>query len=440
MGIPFRAAWLLAIAAAFGSAQAQQLTAVEQRIVANVKANSAPALGLLERAVNINSGTMNHDGVRAVGKLFAAEFKALGFDTRWIEMPRSMNRAGHLVATRKGKQGKRLLLIGHLDTVFEKDSPVQKWEVRGNRIRGQGISDMKGGNVVIVEALRALHKEGALEGTTITVMFTGDEEDAGDPKAISRRDMVEAARRSDVALGFEGAVVDKDGNATGTVGRRSSSSWELVVKARQGHSSGIFREGSGYGAIFEAARILDAFRRELPEENLTFNPGVILGGTDVSYDDQVFRGSAFGKTNVIANTTRVTGDLRFLNREQASRVRDRMRAIVAQSLPGTSASISFEDSYPPMAPTEGNLRLLDIYSRASTDAGLGPVAPYPPGLRGAGDVQFVADYVDALDGLGVSGRGAHSPDEDLDPASLERSAIRSALLIYRLTRAQHAHN
>lgn len=433
MGKQSRALLLAAICATAG-AQAQQLSATEARIVANVRANSGQALGLLERAVNINSGTMNHEGVREVGKLFAAELKALGFETRWIDMPKEMNRAGHLVATRTGKQGKRLLLIGHLDTVFEKDSPVQKWERRGDRIRGQGINDMKGGDVVVIEALRALHKEGALDNTTITVMFTGDEEDAGDPKTISRRDMVEAAKRSDIALGFEGAVVDAKGNATGTIGRRSSSTWELMVKGRQGHSSGIFREGSGYGAIYEAARILDAFRCELPEENLTFNPGVILGGTEVSFDDQAFRGSAYGKTNVIANSARVTGDLRFLTWEQAGRVRDKMRAIVAQSLPGTSASISFEDSYPPMAPTAGNMKLLEVYSKASADAGLGSVAPYPPGLRGAGDVQFVASHVDALDGLGVNGRGAHSPDEELDPASLERSAVRSALTIYRLTR------
>ncbi|MDP3672858.1 MAG: hypothetical protein Q8R69_24615 [Telluria sp.] len=73
-------------------------------------------------------------------------------------------------------------------------------------------------------------------------------------------------------------------------------------------------------------------------------------------------------------------------------------------------------------------------AQASSDAGLGPIAAFPPGQRGAGDVQFVAPYVDSLDGLGVSGRGSHSPNEELDLASLERATIRSAILIYRLTR------
>jgi glutamate carboxypeptidase len=423
------------LAAGFmGGATAQSLSPEEQRIVAHVKANTAKALALLEKAVNINSGTMNHAGVREVGKLYRAEFDKLGFKTRWVDMPKDMQRAGHLVATREGKQGKRVLMIGHLDTVFEADAPMQRWERQGDRARGQGVNDMKGGNTIILEALRALHAAGALENTTVSVIFTGDEENAGEPKEISRRDMVDLAKRSDVALAFEGTVLDKDGKATGTVGRRSSTSWQLDVKGRQGHSSGIFNASAGYGAVYETARILDAFRQQLQEPNLTYNPGVILGGTEVAYDDTAAKGTAFGKSNVIANSAVVKGDLRFLTPEQGEQARSRMRAIVAQSLPGTSAAISFRDGYPPMAPTEGNMRVLELYSKASADAGLGPVAALPPGLRGAGDVQFVAPYVDSLDGLGATGKGAHAPGEDLDVRSIEQGAIRTAILLYRLTR------
>jgi glutamate carboxypeptidase len=414
------------------AAHAATLTAQEERIAAAVRANQPAALQLLERTVNINSGTMNLAGVRAVGDVMRKELDALGFTTRWIDMPAAMKRAGHLVATRTGTQGKRVLMLGHLDTVFELDSPVQKWERRGDRVRGQGVGDMKGGNIVILEALRALHREGALDNTTITVMFTGDEEDAGDPKTISRGDMVEAAKRSDVALSFEGTVLDKDGAATGTIGRRASSDWELTVTGRQAHSSGIFR--NNYGAIYEAARILDAFRVQVVEPDLTYNPGLIVGGTDTSVDVMNSRGTAFGKQNVIANTVRVLGDLRFLSNEQRDRARAKMKAIVAASLPGTSASVSFNDSYPPMEPTAGNRKVLDIYSKASADAGLGTIAALPPGQRGAGDIQFAAPYVDSLDGLGVSGNGAHSPNEDLEIASLERASVRTAILLYRLTR------
>jgi len=419
---------------AIAAAGAAELSPVEQQIVAEVKAHNAQGLQLLERSVNINSGTLNHAGVREVGKLFGAEFEQLGFKTRWIDMPPAMNRAGHLEASREGKQGKRVLLIGHLDTVFEKDSPVQLWDRKGDRVRGQGVADMKGGDVIIIEALRALQKVGALDNTSITVMFGGDEENAGDPIIISRADMIAAAKRSDVALAFEGVVRNKQGVETGTIGRRASSSWELVVKGKQGHTSGIFTPEAGYGAIFEAARIVDAFRRELPEADLTYSPGLILGGTEATLDAGGARGTAYGKNNIIANTTIVKGDLRYLSQEQGDRVHAKMQAIVAQHLPGASAVVSFHESYPPMSPTAGNLKLLDTYSKASDDAGLGKVPALPPGERGAGDVQFAAPYVDSLDGLGAGGRGSHSPDEELDIPTIERSTIRAALLIYRLTR------
>jgi glutamate carboxypeptidase len=420
----------------------QALSPVEQQIAAEIHAHAPQALELLRQSVLINSGTMNQAGVRAVGKLFRDQFEELGFQTRWIDMPPAMQRAGHLLAERPNSpanRGKRLMLLGHLDTVFEPGNTTPAWEPQAEldgsvtRIKGQGVSDMKGGDVVIVEALRALQRVGALDGTRIAVMLTGDEEEAGNPKEISRGDLVALAKRSDVALSFEGSITNKDGMAAATVGRRSTAFFELEIKARQAHSMGVFGPG-GYGAVYEAARILDAFRQQVVEPGLTFNPGVILGGTEVSFDDANSRGSAFGKTNVIANTVTVKGDLRYLDYPQRDRAQARMREIVAQSLAGASSTINFRDSYPPMAVTPGNLQVLAQYSQASQDAGLGPIGMVPPESRGAGDIQFVAPFIDSLDGLGASGGGAHSPNESLEVASIERSAIRAALLIYRLTR------
>ncbi|WP_432380344.1 M20/M25/M40 family metallo-hydrolase [Duganella sp. P38] len=425
---------LTVLALALGSARADGLSATERQIVAEVKAHAPHGLALLERAVNINSGTMNHDGVRAVGKLFGEEFAQLGFATRWSDMPPAMRRAGHLIASREGKQGKRLLLIGHLDTVFEKDSPVQLWRRDGDRVRGQGVNDMKGGDVIIIEALRALHRVGALDNTSIRVVFTGDEEDAGEPIAVSRADLVDAAKRSDIALAFEANMRDQQGRDTGTIGRRAASSWQLKVSGRQGHSSGIFSDSAGYGAIYEAARIIDGFRQQVIEPDLTFSPGLIVGGTDAGSDALGAAGQASGKSNVIARTATVEGDLRYLSYEQRDRAHAKMQAIVAQHLPGTSAGISFRDAYPPMSPTAGSLAVLQVYSQASQDAGLGAIPALPPGQRGAGDVQFVAPLLDSLDGLGATGNGAHSPDEDLEIASIERATIRTAILLYRLTR------
>jgi glutamate carboxypeptidase len=424
----------LAGAAISMHAAAAPLSPIEQRLAADVRARSGEAIRLLEEAVNINSGTMNHAGIRQVGKLYRAELEALGFKTSWIELPTEMSRAGHLVATREGKQGKRLLLLGHLDTVFEADSPVKKWERKGDRVSGQGVTDMKGGNLIILEALRALHKEGALDNTSITVMFTGDEEEPGKPTDVSRADMVRLAKASDMVLAWETTVLDKDGKATATVGRRASSMFRLDVKGKQGHSQGVFSAGAGYGAIYEAARILDGFRVQVAETDLTYNPGIILGGTQVDYNDMQSAGTAAGKTNVIANTVTVKGDIRYLDYPQRDRAHKTMRDIVSKNLPGTSASIQFYESYPPMAATAGNLKILDIYSQVSEDAGLGPIKALPAGQRGAGDIQFVAPFKDTLDGLGASGKGAHAPDEELEIASIERGAVRAAILLYRLTR------
>lgn len=422
---------LLVTAAAGASGQA--LSPDEARLVAQVRQHTPDALRLLERSVLINSGTLNPAGVREVGALFAKEFDALGFQTRWVDMPAEMKRAGHLVAERTGTQGQRVLLIGHLDTVFEKDSPVPPWQSDGRRVRGQGVSDMKGGDVIILLALRALNDLGALQGRTVRAVFTGDEERVGSPIGVARAALLDAAKQSDVALAFEGATRDDQGRDAATVGRRASGGWHLQVTARTGHSAGVFGR-DGFGAVYEAARVVNAFREQLIEPDLTFNAATLVAGTSAKWDDSDSQGQAFGKTNVIPRDAQVRGDLRYLTAEQGSRARERMQAIVDQPLPGTRSKISFHESYPPMAPTPGNFKLLQAYSQASADAGLGAVVAFPPGQRGAGDVQFVAPLVDSLDGLGAAGGGAHTPDEWLDIASIERGAVRAALLIYRLTR------
>lgn len=423
------AAVLLAFASS--SVAAQELADTERDIAARVEAGAEEKIELLQRLVDINSGTMNHAGVREVGRLLGDRFRAIGFDVRWIDMPPGVNRAGHLFAERRGDRGRKLLLIGHLDTVFEEDSPFQTFAREGDTATGPGVDDMKGGDVVILGALEALEAVGALEGTDITVVLTGDEESPGHPLDIARGDLIEAGRRADVALGFEGGVGSP---RSATVARRGSSGWILRVTGRRGHSSAVFSEPLGSGAIFEAARILAAFHERVRgEEYLTFNPGVILGGTDVRYDAAESRGTAFGKTNVIAQTAVVEGGLRFITEDQKERARARMRAIVAESLPGTSAEIEFTDGYPAMPPTEGNRRLFEMFDEVSRDLGLGPVQPVDPGARGAADISFVAPWTDGLAGLGPFGSGGHTLEESVRLDTIRTATLRAALLIYRLT-------
>lgn len=416
-----------------GSAHAQ-LNAQESAMLEWIDTQTVSLEAFIANTVNVNSGTMNHDGVRRVGQMLGPQFHRLGFDVEWIEMPPEVDRAGHLFARLEGDRGAKVLLIGHLDTVFELDDPFQRFERQGSWAAGPGVDDMKSGNAIMLFALMAMAEVGALEGAQIVAAFSGDEESAGDPLAISRRDLIAAGQWADVALEFEAGFRDEEAEWA-TISRRSSSNWMLEVRGRQAHSSQIFSAEVGAGAIFEAARILTAFYDELRgEQYLTFNAGTILGGTDVVYDPTATRGEAFGKTNVVPNYAVVHGGIRTVSDEQLVRAREAMRAIVARSLPHTEASITFEEGYPAMAPTEGNRRLQQMLSQINVELGREPMPALDPLRRGAADISFVAPYADSLAGLGAYGEGGHSPRERLDLASLPLAVKRAALLIYRLTR------
>lgn len=416
-------------------AQARQLSDVERRITAHAEGDVAFTRSLLERTVNINSGTLNMAGVRRVADVYEAALRALGFETHWLPLS-EVGRSGHLIAERNGTRAGRVLLLGHMDTVFEEDSPFQRYELLNDSIaRGPGVGDMKGGNAVLIAALRALHAAGELDGISITVLLTGDEERPGRPLDIARAAMVEAAQRSSVALSFEGGGRG-DGVDQVVVGRRSSSRWDLEISATTAHSSRIFLPDIGAGAINEAARILNAWYEALRgEEMLTFNAGIIVGGTEADLTGEA-AGVAEGKTNVVAQRVVVQGDIRTISDEQLQRTRQRMSEIVARSLPGTRAEIRFEDGYPAMTPTAGNDALLAQYDRVSRDLGLGGVEPYDPGMRGAGDIAFIAHLIDSLDGLGPHGNAAHTVEETVNLETLLPATQRAAVMIHRLTRAQ----
>jgi len=408
-----------------------QLSADEKQILKIVERNMPGSWKLLEESVNINSGTFNTEGVKKVGAIYSKQLEALGFKVEWVSLPDSLKRAGHLVATKTGTKGKRLFLIGHLDTVFEPDMPANPFkQISDSTATGQGVNDMKGGDVVIISALKALHQQGLLKDASITVYMTGDEENAGHPHEVSREDFINRAKQHDIALAFETAT---SLNIVATA-RRGASGWELVTEAKQGHSSGVFA-GGGYGAIYEAARIINSFQETLGNQQfLTFNPGMFIGGSEVNYQKSAQKGEISGKTNIISPKTVVIGDLRFITESQKDSARETMKQVVSQNLPGTKASITFSDGIPSMPPTEGNQALAKVVSDISESMGMGPVLPGNPGSRGAGDISYIAKYLDCLDGLGASGRGAHAPGETINTKEYETLIGRTALLLYRLSR------
>ena len=419
---------------------AKPLSPAEQKIVSTIDSETEASNAFLKQLVNINSGTHNLQGVRDVAKLIMPKLTALGFKTEFHPMD-SIQRAGNIVAihpcpTGPGTCGKRILLIGHMDTVFEKDQPMQPYSTvpgtDGKIATGQGVMDMKGGLAIILYALRAMQTAGVLTKTEITVILSGDEEAPGTPYSISRADMIAAAKQNDVALEFENTAEIK-GEDYGSTARRSSIGWQLTTTGKTGHSSDIFTNTYGDGAINEMVRILDAFRTQLPEPELTFNYGLLLGGTTITLDDSGFRGTAAGKINVIPDAARANGDIRTLTPEQTERVETKMQQIASQHLPKTEATLSFSEGYPSMPPTEGNRSLLRLLNTVNQSLHVPQMPELDPMQRGAGDVAFVAPFVDALAGTGPTGKGAHAPGETIDLSRQPLQTKRAAILMYRLS-------
>ncbi|PCJ47974.1 MAG: peptidase M20 [Gammaproteobacteria bacterium] len=406
------------------------LSDAEQKIVTLVDDEMSRAKKLLEKVVNINSGTMNFAGIKQVGQIFIEELNEIGFDAKWIEGS-AFNRAGHLFAAR-GDRGIKLLLIGHLDTVFASDSSFQKFQkLEGNKVTGPGIVDMKGGDVIIIQALRTLKAAGLLDEISVQVVMTGDEEKRGSPHSLANKVLIDSAKWADVAIGFENG----DGNPkTLVVARRGSVNWALDVTGRPSHSSQIFQKDIGYGAVLETARILNSFREQLePMPNLSFNPGVIVGGTDVQLNRLTSKGTAFGKSNVVAQLVQVSGGVRTTSPAQLADAKKKMQDIVDNNLLHTTAVLKFNEGYPAMAPRDSNYQLLSIYNRISLDLGFGKVVAVDPRKAGAADISFAADHVlMSVDGLGLMGKGGHTINETADMATFSSQIKRAALLMHRL--------
>jgi glutamate carboxypeptidase len=422
---------VLAVATVFAQAQAQSLSPAEKKIVQTVDDQNAASISLLEKLVDVNSGTLNSAGVRQIYDMLAPRFRDLGFTVRWVPMD-EVHRAGHLIAEHPSPTGKRVLLIGHLDTVFEQSSPFQKWERKGDIAVGPGSSDMKGGDVIILSALQAMQAAGVLQSASITVVMTGDEERPGEPVSIARRDLVAMARQSDVALDFESGSI-REGTEYGSTSRRSSLIWNLKATGMTAHSAGIFNPSVGYGAIYELTRCIDEFRRQLPEKYLTFNVAYVVGGTTATLDPSQTAGEFTGKSNVIPPIAYASGDIRTISDEQTARVEAKMKQIVSEHLPKTEAVIDFQEGYPPMAPTAGNRALLGLLNQLNSEAGFPHMEELDASERGAGDISFIAKYDDSLAGMGAIGGNGHREGEFIDLSHQAAQTKRAALLIYKLS-------
>lgn len=403
----------------------------EKQLVTYVDQHHAEQVSFLKMLVDINSGTENVTGVTQVGGLMKHKLEALGFETHWHDLPAGMNHAGSLVAVHTGTSPKRMLLIGHLDTVFPQDSTFQKFTYLedGKKAKGPGVIDDKGGIVTMLYALQALKANGALPDMNVAVVLVGDEELAARPIEISRKALIDEAKKSEIALGFEFAL---SANQLVT-NRRGLSEWFLTSKGVEHHSATIFQPNTGFGAIYESARVLDQFRSQLSNTPaLTINPGIALGGASAVEDVEQGKGVATGRKTSVAMASTVHGDLRFASDEQKDLAESKINAIVSQPLAHTSSEFVLKPIMPVMEETQGNQELLRQYSEVSQDLAGPALEPVPATERGGADISYVSKFVSAnLDGLGASGEATHTENETIDLASLAVATKRAAIFMSR---------
>ena len=248
------------------------------------------------------------------------------------------------------------------------------------------------------------------------MIMTGDEEDVGQPRDLARRGVAwSLADAADVAIGFEDGPGDP---RPAVIARRGSTGWTLqVARPRRPLVADLPRgrrrrrdlRGSTGAAAVPGAAVGGAAAHVQPGRHRGRHGGDIR--------PRGSRGTAAGKSNVIAAQAVVEGDVRAISHEQLASAKAAMQAIVADALPHARATLEFDDSYPPFAPTDGNRRLLSMYDQASRDIGAGPVGAGDPRRAGAADISFIAGRVEmALDGIGLMGRNDHSEQETADLA------------------------
>jgi len=203
--LKFSHALLITLACTLPLTSHAELDENEKKIIEQVDVNLPLALKEIEQAVNINSGSLNIEGVKKVGKLATEQLEAIGFTVEWLDGS-AFKRAGHVLATHESKNPSaiKILMIGHLDTVFAKHDDFTTYKQLGaDQASGPGVADMKGGNTIIITALKSLQSLNLLENVSIKVLLTGDEESSGRPLNLSKKAIVDAAIWADVALGYE---------------------------------------------------------------------------------------------------------------------------------------------------------------------------------------------------------------------------------------------
>ena len=395
----------------------------ERKVVQWLSGQEDHMLKLLKDLVLINSGSGNKEGLNQVRKRLAKELQSLGFKTETLlggEMDilscksKKFKFADHLVATLRGNSGKRLLLSGHMDTVFSKGHSFNEITFDGDLIKGPGVSDMKGGLVVMIYALKALHQLGHLKDRHITVILNSDEEVG----SLSSRPYIEnLAKVHDFGLVFEGTYKNRHPRA-----RKGLGQIRLLTRGRASHAGASHKRG--LSAIKEIAhKIIEIEKLTDYEKNITLNVGLVNGGD---------------ARNTIPPCADAYIDLRYKDTKQARRVIQKIKAIAHQphtenkflkAQPKTKMwSILHRPAKPQMDQTD---QMLSMYLGISLANGISAhSAYYPSGGTDGSIMQYIG--LPTVDSLGVDGSGSHSIREQARKSSFVPRAQSAAVYMMKL--------
>ena len=380
-------------------------------------------LSMLETITNINTGSLNKAGVNELASIFSRELRQLGFSISTapgdqIDMPScpgsdyTVDVADHVLARSPGS-GKKLLLMGHLDTVFPPDSPFQEFRREGDTMYGPGVSDMKGGLVVMLYALKALNEFDALDTKDLSILLNSDEEMGS---LSSRKYLEEQAPQHDYGL-----VYESSGNERLVRQRKGLGQARFVVHGKASHAGGAHEIGRS--AIKELAyKIVEIERMTDYESGVTVNVGVVSGGE---------------ARNTIAPCAEALVDLRYPEPQQGLDAVDQFEDIFGNvfSYAVDSGELSTESwtnlHRPPKIPTEESDYLLD--KTISIGRLLGQNLGVGDSGGGTDGSLTQAAGLPTLDSLGSAGTGAHSNREQGRVSSLVERAKLSAVLIHRLS-------
>lgn len=394
----------------------------EDEMVEWLEGQESEMLDFLERITNINSGSLNKAGVEELSAIFRDELDELGFSLSSlagdvIPMPScpgstyTVDVADHLMASKTG-EGNRLLLMGHLDTVFPPDAPFQTFRREGDTLYGPGVADMKGGLVVMLYALKALAAVGELDDMAISILLNSDEEMGS---LSSRKYLEEQAQQHDWGL-----VYESSGNDTLTRQRKGLGQARFVVHGRASHAGGAHEQGRS--AIKELAyKIVEIEKMTDYEEGVTVNVGVVSGGE---------------ARNTVAPCAEALVDLRYPEPEQGEAAAARFEEIFNQvySYPVDSGELSTESwinlHRPAKIPTAESDELLE--KTRAIGRLLGQELGVTDSGGGTDGSLTQAVGLPTLDSLGIAGTGAHSNREEARASSLLERAQLSAVLLNRL--------